>query len=252
MDEPTKSSPGAGPRTATAAERAAEKPGWFNSVAFLFLWAGLWVFLRLWCRMRVENRPKLRGAFVLAPNHGSFLDPVIIGTAMHRRIAILMTETIWRSPLMGWFYRWNSSIPVSSRAANRDALRAARSVLQQGRILGIFPEGGICRDGGLMLGSPGAVSLVLNEGVPIVPVGIIGAYDAMPPGKALPRPRKIIVRFGNPITPEELAAKAPGDRKGNLQHATRLIMERIAELTGGTARETELERAKAGATQPSR
>jgi 1-acyl-sn-glycerol-3-phosphate acyltransferase len=220
----------------------AAKPGLLSNLLFCALWLGCSLLLRLWLRLSVRGRPRLRGAFVLAANHASFLDPLLLGVAVPRRIVYMMTEIVWRSPAAGWLYRWSGAIPVSVRGQNRDALRAARSALQHGRVVGIFPEGGISRDGALMLGSPGAVSLVLNEGVPIVPVGIVGASRALPLGCALPRPRRVEVRFGAPILPAELEALAPGDRKARLQAATRLIMERIAQLTGQEARETWLAR----------
>jgi len=218
-----------------------------NRIAFRLLRLLVLLYTRVWFRLRAEHAPDLPGAYVLAANHGSFLDPLVLGAASPRRITYLMTEVVWRSPLLGWFYRFNKAIPLAVRTPNRDALRAARAVLQQGRVVGIFPEGGLSRDGGLLLGSPGAVSLVLNEGVPIIPVGIVGARDALPVGRRWPRPRRITVRFGKPILPEELRVLAPQDRKARLAAATRLIMARIAELTGQTAREAELERWSAGA-----
>ena len=194
--------------------------------------------MRLATRMRVEGAPP-SGACVLAANHTSFLDPVLLGASCQRRVVFLMTEVIWRSPTFGWFYRWNRAIPLSTRGGNREALRAARSVLQQGRAVAIFPEGGISRDGLPMLGSPGAVSLVLNEGVPIVPVGIVGAGRVLPPGAAWPRFARVTVRFGEPITPAVLD-ELGGDRRSRLRDATTLIMRRIAALTGHTAREDVL------------
>ncbi len=116
-------------------------------------------------------------------------------------------------------------------------------MLQQGRVLGIFPEGGLSRDGLPMLGNPGAVSLVLQENVPIVPVGIVGAHDAFAPGARWPRPRRITIRFGAPIAPAELDALGGGDRRQRLREATTTIMRRIAALTGHLAREDVLARA---------
>lgn len=215
-------------------------PGPINTAMFWPFWCGVRLGGRLFLRMRIENAPRLQGAYVIAANHGSYLDPVLLGSALRRRVIFLMTEVVWRSPLMGWFYRWSHTIPVATRGGNRDALRTARGVLQQGRVIGIFPEGGLSRDGGLMLGSPGAVSLVLNEEVPIVPVGILGADRVLPVGAVVPRPHKVVIRFGQPILPAELAALAVNDRKQRLQAATTLIMARIAELTGRTPREREI------------
>jgi 1-acyl-sn-glycerol-3-phosphate acyltransferase len=229
------------PRELSPAAAAMARPfGFWNNASFaVFHWV-VGTFLKLFFRIRIENAPRLPGAYVLAPNHSSYLDPIVLGAVSQRRISYLMTAVIHRSPWTGWFYRWNKAIPISVHGNNRDALRAARAILQQGRIIGIFPEGGISRDGGLLLGNPGAVSLVLQERVAVVPVGICGASDALPVGAGFPRRRPITIRFGAPVLPEELAA-AGGGRKDRLQAATRLIMERIAALTGRTAREAELE-----------
>ena len=154
-------------------------PRWDNVLFWAFR-AVLGCFLRLYFRFRVEGAPPRSGGYVLAANHASFLDPLVLGCSVRRRVIYMMTETVWRSASAGWFYRWNRTIPLGARGGNRDALRPARAVLKQQRVGGIFPEGGLSRDGELMLGSPGAVSLVLNEGLPIVPVGIVGAADALP------------------------------------------------------------------------
>jgi len=199
----------------------------------------LWIFFR----SRVHGAPPATGGYVIAANHTSFLDPLLVGSSLRRRVVYLMTETVWRSASAGWFYRWNRSIPLSARGGNREALRAAREVLKQGRVVSIFPEGGLSRDGKLMLGSPGAVALVINEGLPIVPLGIIGANEVLPASGGL-RFRRITIRYGKPITPEEIAALGE-DRKTRLTNATRLIMQRIAELTGQEAREDVLEVARA-------
>lgn len=221
-------------------EQLTSRPGLFSSLLFWPFRTLLWCSVRIWFRLRVENRPRMGGAYVLVANHASFLDPMLLGLALPRRVVFMMTEVHWRSPLLGWFYRWNRAIPLSARGGNRVPLRAARDVLRQGRLLGIFPEGGLSRDGELLLGSPGAVSLVLGESVPIVPVGIIGANRAMPVGAALPRPCKVTVRFGAPIEPEELAQLMPDDRKKRLQTATELIMQRIAALTHQVPREQQI------------
>ncbi len=234
---------------AGAGDPLSRPPGRFNRITFRAFWLLFHCFARLWFRLRVENLPRLPGAYVLAPNHVSLLDPLLVGAASRRRVIFLMTEVIHRSPWLGWFYRWNRAIPLAARGGNRDRLRAARAVLQQGRVVGIFPEGGISRDGGLLLGNPGAVALVLQEGVAVVPVAVIGADRALPPGAVFPRPVRITIRFGDPIPPAALEAVGSG-RKDRLQAATRLIMDRIAGLCGGRSREAELEAWRGGSAGP--
>tara|TARA_R110002072_G_scaffold67163_3_gene165086 strand:+ start:86980 stop:87771 length:792 start_codon:yes stop_codon:yes gene_type:complete len=222
--------------------RLSTPPGGFDNAIFWLFHFVVRTLFQLLLRLRVEGAPPASGGYVLAANHTSFLDPLILGASLRRRVVYLMTETVWRSASSGWFYRWNRSIPLSARGGNREALRAARDVLKKERVVGIFPEGGISRDGKLMLGSPGAVSLVLNEGLPIVPVGIVGASDVMPASGGL-RLRRLTVRYGKPILPEEIAALG-SDRKTRLRAATLLIMQRIADLVGQEAREDVLEAAR--------
>lgn len=217
----------------------AKPPGAFDEAAFHAFRTTVGAMLRWWLRLRVEG-PMPVGPCVLVANHTSFLDPMLLGAAQPRRIVYLMTEVVWRSPALGWFYRWNRAVPLRSRGGNRDALRTARDVLAQGRIVGVFPEGGLSRDGRLMLGSPGAVSLALQAGVPIVPAGIGGAGASLPPGRALPRRTPVVVRFGRPLAPAELERLGGEDRRQRLRLATTAVMREIAALSGQTAREDQL------------
>lgn len=238
--------PGPGAAAPERVPPGAELPGRCDQAAFVAFRVLFGALLRVWFRMRIEGAPPV-GPCVLVANHTSFLDPLLLGASQRARIVYLMTEVVWRSPSLGWFYRWCRAIPLSTRGANRDALRAARAVLGQGRIVGVFPEGGLSRDGQLLLGSPGAVSLALQANVPIVPVGILGARAAMPPGAALPRSRRVTVRFGAPIAPAELQALGGDDRRERLRVATAAVMRRIASLTGQVAREDQLAAARSSA-----
>ena len=204
--------------------------------------------LKVWFRVRVENRPRLEGGYVLVANHTSFLDPLVLGVVMPsalapRRVIFMMTSVMARSRLLGWFYRWNKVIAVSPRGGNRAAVRAARETLAAGEVLGIFPEGGVGRDGRLLLGSSGAVALGLAKNAPVLPVGLVGVDRALPHGALFPRPRRIVVRFGHPIPAAELLGE--GDRKQQLVNATTRIMQEIAALTGQTAREEQLQALRA-------
>lgn len=221
-------------------------PGLCNRAAFWPFWLVTRLLLRLCVRLRVEGDVPREGPVVLAANHTSFLDPLLLGAASRRRIVYLMTEVVWRSPRLHWFYRWNQAIPLSARGANRQALRTARAVLEQQRVVGIFPEGGLSRDGLPLLGSPGAVSLVLGEGAPIVPVAIVGAAEVLPFGARWPRLRRVTIRFGAPITASELQAGGGADRRLRLQAATERIMTAIAQLSGQESREAELRRLRRG------
>lgn len=213
-------------------------PGWVDTFARGFLKTSIRVFLRIYFRWRVLNRPSLEDGYVVVANHGSFLDPIILGVSSPRNVAFLINSASYRSALMGWFYRLYRSIPVELGRGNRDTLRQCHAALDAGEVVGVFPEGGITRDGGLMLGNPGAVALVLRNNVSVVPVGLVGVRDAMPYGSAFPRPKRIEVRYGDPIPPSELDVGA--NRKERLAAATARIMREIASLCDQDSREDEL------------
>jgi 1-acyl-sn-glycerol-3-phosphate acyltransferase len=206
-----------------------------NRIAYEAFWWSVAPLLRVTFRMRIENPPRIDGPFVIAGNHASYLDPVLLGAASRRRITYLMTAVVYRSARAGWFYRFARAIPLEVGGGNRAALRAARETLRRGEVIGIFPEGGLSRDGRLVLGNPGAVSLVLGEQVPVVPVGILGAYESLPPHGSL-RPRSVTIRFGDPIPHDRLVPDDVSKRE-RFQLATRRIMDEIATLTGQSSRE---------------
>lgn len=207
--------------------------GVLNRAAYFVLRLVVAPLTRAFFRIRVVGQPSIEGGYVLAANHTSFLDPLILSVASKRRVRFLMTETVFRSAGLGWFYRFCRAIPVAVRGGNRVALRRARHALDRGEVLGIFPEGGISRDGIPMLGHPGAVALGLAGDVPIVPVALVGVFESFPPGSAVPRPRRVTVLFGDPIDVRELGAS----RRERLQRATETIMDRIAALrSDGRAR----------------
>ncbi|MCA8956146.1 MAG: 1-acyl-sn-glycerol-3-phosphate acyltransferase [Planctomycetes bacterium] len=192
-------------------------------------------FLRSYGGLVVTNPPQLSGGYVVVANHTSFLDPIVLGAVNPRRVAFLMNAVAYRNPLGRWFYRMFRSIPVELSGVGREAIRAAHEALDGDEVVGVFPEGGISRHGGLLLGSPGAVALVLSKSVPVVPVGLVGVDRVLPYGKCFPRPRRIEVRYGDPIAASELMIGE--GRKERLAHATLRIMREIAALTGQTARE---------------
>jgi 1-acyl-sn-glycerol-3-phosphate acyltransferase len=196
------------------------------------------IFMRVYFRWRIYNQPRLEGGYVVVANHQSFLDPLVLGAATRESVVFLINRASYRSPLLGWFYRLYRTIPVDLRGNNRAALRESHAALDAGEVVGVFPEGGITRDGGLLLGNPGAVALVLRKNVSVVPVGLVGVRAALPYGSGFPRPRRIEVRFGDPIPAAELMGGE--DRKARLAQATERIMREIARLSGQQSREDQL------------
>ncbi|MBO0726040.1 MAG: 1-acyl-sn-glycerol-3-phosphate acyltransferase, partial [Blastocatellia bacterium] len=172
----------------------------------------------------VENVPE-EGAVIIAGNHPSYLDPVLIGLPVKRKIRFMAWDALFRIPLLGQAIRALGAFPVDIRkgrgeAAYRQALRA----LESGEALGVFPEGQ--RSDQATMGDlrGGVARLAVETGAPIVPVTIGGATRAWPKWKLLPRSAKIIVRYHEPIRLSEEERAANRDNR----EFQRQVTERVA------------------------
>jgi 1-acyl-sn-glycerol-3-phosphate acyltransferase len=163
--------------------------------------ASLW-FCKLYCRLRIEGRSNLprEGGAVLASNHQSFLDiPLIGGCAVPRHVAFVARDTLADWAWLAFVMRQSSAVLIRRGTSDRRALRQMADHLEAGDLVAIYPEGTRTRDGSLQEFKGGALLAARIAKVPIVPVGIRGAFEAWPRGVAVPRPKKIGVRFGAPI-----------------------------------------------------
>jgi cytidylate kinase len=159
------------------------------------------MFCRLWIRLRVEgleNIPRDHGA-ILAANHQSYLDILILGASVPRHVTFVARDTLAESRFLAFVMRGCGAILIKRGASDRAALRAMTDRLRRGDLVAIYPEGTRSRDGKLGTFKGGAVMAARLGGVPIVPIGLRGAYRAWPRGQLLPSPRKVAVRFGPPI-----------------------------------------------------
>ena len=140
---------------------------------------------------------------LIASNHQSFLDPLLIGMCLNRPAAYMARSTLFRFGPFGWVLRKVSAFPVKRGGADLGAVREALSRLRAGWAVVLFPEGTRTHDGRIHPLRPGFVSLVRRAGVPVVPAVIDGAFEAWPRRQKLFRPHKIYVGFGRPIWPEQ-------------------------------------------------
>lgn len=186
-------------------------------------------------RVRVEGAvgeiPR-EGPVILASNHISNADAVILGAwltkRLGRRIHWLGKKEMFDWPIVGWMARNGGVHPVDRTAADVDAFRMAERVLNEGHVLTIFPEGTRSPTGELQKPKDGLAMLALRTGAPIVPIGIADTDRIWPKGRLLPRPGgHATMRVGRPF---RLADELPEglDRKRAKALATDLIMRRIA------------------------
>src|SRR5262245_25873620 len=172
----------------------------------------------------VENVPE-DGAVIIAGNHPSYMDPLLVGLPIKRRIRFMAWDALFRIPLLGQVIKAVGAFPVDIRKGRGEAAyREALLVLENGEALGIFPEGQRSDQAAMGDLRAGVARLAIESGAPIVPVTIGGAMRAWPKWKLLPRPAKIIVRYHEPIRLSEEERAANRDNR----EFQRQVIERVA------------------------
>jgi 1-acyl-sn-glycerol-3-phosphate acyltransferase len=195
----------------------------------------LWVLFRP--RVTGRDNVPLTGPVILASNHLSFIDSFAIPTVAPRKVSYLAKAEYFTTPgLGGWFTRSLftalSALPVERQAqrAAQAALDTALHVLQRGEAFGIYPEGTRSRDGRLARGKTGVAWLALTADCPVVPVAVVGTDRAQPVGARWPRPHRISITFGAPLSFPEHRGQARNGRAR--REVTDRIMAAIVELSG--------------------
>jgi len=193
-------------------------------------------------RIRFEGDSNLprTGPLIVAANHASSADPVLIGAFLNdklgRPVNWLGKRELVEFPLTGWAFRIAGIHPVDREAADLDAFRTAMRILEAGQVLAVFPEGTRSRDGALQSVREGVGMLALRSGAPVLPVAVVDSDLAWPRGQLLPRfGSRVSVRFGSPFKVDQADPAAPAgsekrDRRAATVAATRQIMARIAAL----------------------
>lgn len=190
------------------------------------------------CRAEVtglEHVPK-SGGFIVASNHLSFFDSLIIQALTPRDVAFFAKAEYFTTPgikgkLMKTFFESVGSIPVQrgEQAASVAALDSLIDIIEADGGIGIYPEGTRSRDGKLYRGRTGVGWLALTTGVPVVPVGLIGTEKLQPAGSKGFKPAKFKIHYGEPLQFEQLGRKHPLPQR---RQATDQIVDAIAALSG--------------------
>ena len=151
-------------------------------------------------RILRDARAPIEGPFILVGNHVSILDGILIHGVSRRPLRIFVAaEWVDWAPLRALF-RIMGAIPVDRDRRNPRSLDSAVAALERGEPVALFPEGGIRPDGTLGPLRHGAARLALRTGAPVVPAAIIGSYEAQPWPRKVPRPARITIRSGTPLT----------------------------------------------------
>lgn len=191
----------------------------------------VWLLLKIFWRMEVigtENVPE-RGGVIIASNHVSYLDPLVLGASTKRKINFIAKKEVFNNIFSSIFLKSLNAFPVDRKKIDMPAFKKTISILEVGGILGIFPEGTRSINGELQELKLGVVKIAMKAGVPIIPVGIIGTHKIYPHGKRFPVlfKNKITVYFGAPQYFDKHNIK---DKKYQ-KEALNVISQKIRELT---------------------
>ncbi|MFQ3588880.1 MAG: lysophospholipid acyltransferase family protein [Chloracidobacterium sp.] len=175
----------------------------------------------------VEHVP-LTGSVILAGNHPSYLDPVLISLPVRRRIRFVAWDKLFTIPVLGPLIRFFGAFPVDTTKRDQQAFQQALQVLRDGDALGIFPEAGLSKEARMnALLKSGAARLALAAQCPLVPVTIAGARAAWPRHQWLPLPRKITVKYHPPIHPPRMDSALAPDEPAIAQALTEQLRQTI-------------------------
>ena len=178
---------------------------------------------RLVYRFRVRNDERIpaEGPAILVCNHVSFIDPVLLMAASPRPIVFIMDHEIFKTPLLGWFFRLAKAIPIAPQKVDpktyERAFARARAVLEAGDLLCIFPEGSITKTGEIGEFKAGVMKLLESNPVPVIPLALQnlwGSFFSRAGGKAMVRPfrrglfNRVVLVAGDAVAP---AVVTPAD-----------------------------------------
>ena len=162
-----------------------------------------------------------QGPIVVVANHGSHLDPPLLGHALGRPVAFMAKAELFRVPILGTIIRACGAYPVNRGASDREAIRVATDRLNRGWATGVFLDGTRQDDGRINQPMPGAALLAARSGAPLLPVAIINTHRALGSGRLWPRLVRIQLRIGEPIAPPS------SRRKPELMRTTLELQKRI-------------------------
>lgn len=182
-----------------------------------------------------KNIPK-HGSVILASNHLSFMDSIVIPITAPRRVQFLAKSHYFEGTGLAGrvqraFFTAIGAVGVRRGAgqAAQDALEQSRHIIETGSAFALYPEGTRSQDGRLYKGRTGVAWLALSTGAPVVPVGLIGTDRLQPPGTTIPRLRRVTVVFGEPIDVSRFGAATSGRAR---RLATDEIMNAIQKCSG--------------------
>lgn len=188
-----------------------------------------WLFGRYWrlsIRGHVDEIPA-RGPAIVTANHQSFGDPWFISAVFPRHVRYLITDNwFYKNRIWETVFRSYNGIPLDSENPNA-TIDTVCACLEAGDVVGIFPEGRISHDGKLQAFKSGTARIASRTGAPVIPLGIRGSFESLPRTTRIPRPRRITIHVGRPVTYEEITGRVRPCKPGHLEFIEHLHRETL-------------------------
>lgn len=163
------------------------------------------------------------GAYIIASNHMSFSDPVLLGLGQRRRLFFMAKQELFKNKFFAGLIRALGAFPVERGAGDGKAIKTGEDLIKEGNVMTIFIEGGRTKTGEFMRPRSGCALVAQQMQVPVIPVCITIT------GNPKYRFAKRVIHFGDPLTPQQLGLTPDGDRR-QLKNATNMIMDEIKKM----------------------
>ena len=163
------------------------------------------------------------GAYIIASNHMSFSDPVLLGLGQRRRLFFMANQELFKNKFFAGLIRALGAFPVERGAGDGKAIKTGEDLIKEGNVMTIFIEGGRTKTGKFMRPRSGCALVAQQMQVPVIPACITIT------GNPKHRFAKRVIHFGDPLTPQQLGLTPDGDRR-QLKNATNMIMDEIKKM----------------------
>lgn len=163
------------------------------------------------------------GAYIIASNHMSFSDPVLLGLGQRRRLFFMAKQELFKNKSFAGLIRALGAFPVERGAGDGKAIKTGEDLIKEGNVMTIFIEGGRTKTGEFMRPRSGCALVAQQMQVPVIPACITIT------GNPKHRFAKRVIHFGDPLTPQQLGLTPDGDRR-QLKNATNMIMDEIKKM----------------------
>jgi len=210
----------------------------------MIYWISLYVIrllTKIYFRGKVYNKENLpkQGPYIGIINHNSFMDIPAMSLVIRSKVHTMAKESLFKVPILGWWLKAVHMFPVIRDASDEPAFQHALEVLNKGEILFISPEGTRKRSDENVRprARTGFVRLAQHANCQVVPIAVSGTRKAMPPEAKFPRPVKIRVMAGKPISLEQI--EVVKENKDILQQQATRVMDRVYDMLGQLERMDE-------------